>query len=44
MHGLLIAIEGVDGAGKRTLCHRLRTAFEDGGRSVAAMSPERSAR
>jgi dTMP kinase len=38
MHGLLIAIEGVDGAGKRTLCQGLRTAFEDGGKSVAALS------
>ena len=38
MHGLLIAIEGVDGAGKRTLCQTLRTAFEDGGKSVAAVS------
>jgi dTMP kinase len=36
--GLLIAIEGVDGAGKRTLCHGLRAAFEHAGRSVAALS------
>jgi dTMP kinase len=38
MHGLLIAIEGVDGAGKRTLCQGLRAAFEDRGKSVAALS------
>lgn len=38
MHGLLIAIEGVDGAGKRTLCHGLRAAFEADGKSVAALS------
>jgi dTMP kinase len=36
--GLLIAIEGVDGAGKRTLCAGLRAAFESAGRSVAALS------
>ena len=28
MHALLIAIEGVDGAGKRTLCDGVRAAFE----------------
>jgi dTMP kinase len=38
VHGLLIAIEGVDGAGKRTLCDGLRTAFEDNHRSVAGLS------
>jgi dTMP kinase len=38
MSGLLIAIEGVDGAGKRTLCHGLRAAYEAAGRSVAALS------
>ena len=38
MHGLLIAIEGVDGAGKRTLCQGLRTGFEAHGKSVAALS------
>ena len=38
MHGRLIAIEGVDGAGKRTLCQGLRSAFEAGGKSVAALS------
>jgi dTMP kinase len=38
MSGLLIAIEGVDGAGKRTLCRGLRTAYEAAGRSVAALS------
>lgn len=38
MHGLLIAIEGVDGAGKRTLCQGLRTGFEALGKSVAALS------
>ncbi|UQX12385.1 dTMP kinase [Candidatus Mycobacterium methanotrophicum] len=35
---MLIAIEGVDGAGKRTLSQRLRTAFQDGGRSVATLA------
>jgi dTMP kinase len=38
MSGLLIAIEGVDGAGKRTLCSGLRAAFESAGRCVAALS------
>lgn len=38
MSGLLIAIEGVDGAGKRTLCNGLRAEFEGAGRSVAALS------
>jgi dTMP kinase len=38
VQGLLIAIEGVDGAGKRTLCHGLRTSFETNHRSVAYMS------
>jgi dTMP kinase len=36
--GLLIAIEGVDGAGKRTLCNGLRAAFEGNHRSVAHLS------
>jgi dTMP kinase len=35
---VLIAIEGVDGAGKRTLTAGLRTAFETAGRSVATMA------
>jgi dTMP kinase len=35
---VLIAIEGVDGAGKRTLTRGLRAAFEAGGRSVASLS------
>jgi dTMP kinase len=38
VHGLLIAVEGVDGAGKRTLCQGLRAAFETRGKSVAALS------
>lgn len=38
MSGLLIVIEGVDGAGKRTLGAGLRAALESGGRSVAALS------
>jgi dTMP kinase len=38
VHGLLIAIEGVDGAGKRTLCGGLRTAFESNHKSVAGLS------
>jgi dTMP kinase len=38
VHGLLIAIEGVDGAGKRTLCDGLRAAFESNHRSVATLS------
>jgi dTMP kinase len=36
--GLLIAIEGVDGAGKQTLCAGLRTAFESSHHSVASLS------
>ncbi|MBV9513237.1 MAG: dTMP kinase [Mycobacteriaceae bacterium] len=35
---MLIAVEGVDGAGKRTLCDGLRAAFEANHKSVAAMS------
>jgi dTMP kinase len=35
---VLIAIEGVDGAGKRTLSEGLRSAFETAGKSVAAMA------
>jgi dTMP kinase len=35
---VLIAIEGVDGAGKRTLSEGLRKAFEDAGRSVATLA------
>ena len=35
---MLIAIEGVDGAGKRTLSKGLRAAFEAGGRSVATLA------
>jgi dTMP kinase len=35
---VLIAIEGVDGAGKRTLSHGLRAAFEAAGRSVATLA------
>jgi dTMP kinase len=35
---VLIAIEGVDGAGKRTLTQGLRAAFEAGGQSVASLS------
>jgi dTMP kinase len=35
---VLIAIEGVDGAGKRTLSEGLRVAFEAGGRSVATLA------
>lgn len=38
MSGLLIAIEGVDGAGKRTLCDGLRAAFEVKHKSVACLS------
>ena len=38
MAGLLIAIEGVDGAGKRTLCAGLRAEFEAGGKSVEVLS------
>src|SRR6185312_13079854 len=36
--GLLIAIEGVDGAGKRTFGAGLRAAFESAGKSVAALA------
>lgn len=35
---MLIAIEGVDGAGKRTLTNGLRAAFEGSGRSVASLA------
>lgn len=35
---MLIAIEGVDGAGKRTLSEGLRQAFEAAGKSVAALA------
>jgi dTMP kinase len=35
---VLIAIEGVDGAGKRTLTQGLCTAFEASGRSVATLA------
>ncbi|OBH65436.1 thymidylate kinase [Mycobacterium intracellulare] len=35
---MLIAIEGVDGSGKRTLTEGLRTAFEAAGRSVATLA------
>ncbi|MCH9641215.1 MAG: dTMP kinase [Actinomycetia bacterium] len=35
---MLIVIEGVDGAGKRTLTNGLRSAFEAGGRSVANLA------
>ena len=35
---MLIAIEGVDGAGKRTLTRGLCTAFEAAGRSVATLA------
>jgi dTMP kinase len=35
---VLIAIEGVDGAGKRTLAQGLRAAFEGDGRTVASLS------
>lgn len=38
MAGLLIAVEGVDGAGKRTLCNGLRQAFEINHLSVASLS------
>ena len=38
MAGLLIAIEGVDGAGKRTLGDGLRAAFESNHLSVAGLS------
>ncbi len=35
---MLMAIEGVDGAGKRTLTEGLRSAFEADGKSVAQMA------
>jgi dTMP kinase len=35
---VLIAIEGVDGAGKHTLTQGLRTAFETAGKSVATLA------
>lgn len=35
---MLIAIEGVDGAGKRTLTQGLRSAFEESGKTVASLS------
>lgn len=35
---MLIAIEGVDGSGKRTLTEGLRAAFEQAGTSVATMA------
>lgn len=35
---MLIAIEGVDGAGKRTLSEGLRTAFKAAGKSVATLA------
>jgi len=35
---VLIAIEGVDGAGKRTLSDGLRKAFEQAGTSVATLA------
>jgi dTMP kinase len=35
---VLIAIEGVDGAGKRTLAQGLRAAYEAAGRSVATLA------
>ena len=35
---VLIAIEGVDGAGKRTLTNGLRAALETAGRSVASLA------
>jgi dTMP kinase len=35
---VLIAIEGVDGAGKRTLTEGLRAAFEQAGKSVATLA------
>ncbi|MGB6514075.1 MAG: dTMP kinase [Mycobacterium sp.] len=35
---MLIAIEGVDGAGKRTLAQGLRAAFEAAGRSAATLA------
>lgn len=38
MHALLIAVEGVDGAGKRTLCNGLRAEFEKTHKSVATLA------
>ncbi|WP_406816815.1 dTMP kinase [Mycobacterium sp. M23085] len=35
---MLIAIEGIDGAGKRTLTDKLRTLFEADGKSVAMLA------
>lgn len=35
---MLIAIEGVDGAGKNTLSRGLRTAFESAGKTVAGLA------
>ncbi|OBB40184.1 dTMP kinase [Mycobacterium sp. 852002-51961_SCH5331710] len=35
---MLMVIEGVDGAGKRTLTNGLRTAFEANGRTVASLA------
>jgi dTMP kinase len=35
---VLIAIEGVDGAGKRTLTNGLRAAFESAGKSIASLA------
>ena len=35
---MLIAIEGVDGAGKRTLTEGLRASFEASGRTVAQLA------
>ena len=35
---MLIAIEGLDGAGKRTLTQGLRAAFESDGKTVASLS------
>ena len=38
MQGVLIAIEGVDGAGKRTLTQGLRAAFEAAHKSVGSLA------
>jgi dTMP kinase len=38
VNSVLIAIEGVDGAGKRTLTEGLRSSFEAAGRSVAQLA------
>ncbi|POX75114.1 thymidylate kinase, partial [Mycobacterium kansasii] len=35
---MLIAVEGVDGAGKRTLTVRLRAAFQAVGKSVVTLA------